>query len=66
MEKQIEQLEIANKFLQAIAEEQTKKIKALQEEIDNLKKLGSGGCSIIDSLPEEDIEKLREAAIEEY
>jgi len=66
MEKQIEQLEIANKFLQAIAEEQTKKIKALQEEIDNLKKLGSGGFSIIDSLPEEDIEKLREAAIEEY
>jgi len=65
MEKQIEQLEIANKFLQAIAEEQTKKIKALQEEIDNLKKLGSGGFSIIDSLPEEDIEKLREAAIEE-
>tara|TARA_R100000664_G_scaffold32904_1_gene48721 strand:+ start:41 stop:241 length:201 start_codon:yes stop_codon:yes gene_type:complete len=65
MEKQIEQLETANKFLVGITSEQTKKIQALQEEIDKLKKLGSGGCSILDTLPEEDIEKLRKAAVEE-
>ena len=65
MEKQIEQLEIANKFLVGITSEQTKKIQALQEEIDRLKKLGSDGCSILDTLPEEDIEKLRKAAVEE-
>lgn len=65
MEKQIEQLETANKFLVGITSEQTKKIQSLQEEIDKLKKLGSGGCSILDTLPEEDIEKLRKAAVEE-
>ena len=69
MEKQIEQLETANKFLVGITSEQTKKIQALQEEIDKLKKLGSSGgslgCSILDTLPEEDIEKLRKAAVEE-
>jgi len=65
MEKQIEQLETANKFLVGITSEQTKKIQSLQEEIDKLKKLGSGGYSILDTLPEEDIEKLRKAAVEE-
>ena len=68
-DKQIEYIFQSNLFLQKIATEQTKKIQALQEEIDRLKKLGSSGgslgCSIIDTLPEEDIEKLREAAIEE-
>lgn len=64
-DEQIEYIFQSNLFLQKIATEQTKKIQALQEEIDKLKKLGSLGCSIIDTLPEEDIEKLREAAIEE-
>ena len=64
-DEQIEYIFQSNQFLQKIATEQTKKIQALQEEIDRLKKLGSDGCSILDSLPEEDIEKLREAAIEE-
>ena len=65
-DEQIEYIFQSNQFLQKIATEQTKKIQALQEEIDRLKKLGSDGCSILDSLPEEDIEKLRKAAIEEY
>ena len=64
-DEQIEYIFQSNQFLQKIATEQTKKIQALQEEIDRLKKLGSDGCSILDSLPEEDIEKLRKAAIEE-
>mgnify|MGYP006000498125 FL=1 len=64
-DEQIEYIFQSNLFLQKIATEQTKKIQALQEEIDKLKKLGSLGCSIIDTLPEEDIEKLRKAAIEE-
>ena len=63
--EQIEYIFNSNQFLQKIATEQTKKIQALQEEIDRLKKLGSDGCSILDTLPEEDIEKLRKAAIEE-
>ena len=63
-DEQIEYIFQSNQFLQKIATEQTKKIQALQEEIDRLKKLGSDGCSILDSLPEEDIEKLRKAAIE--
>ena len=64
-DEQIEYIFQSNQFLQKIATEQTKKIQALQEEIVKLKKLGSDGCSIIDTLPEEDIEKLRKAAIEE-
>ena len=64
-DEQIEYIFQSNQFLQKIATEQTKKIQALQEEIDKLKKLGSDGCSILDTLPEEDIEKLRKAAIEE-
>jgi|TARA_R100000655_G_scaffold74008_1_gene112512 uncharacterized protein YgbK (DUF1537 family) len=64
-DEQIEYIFQSNQFLQKIATEQTKKIQALQEEIDRLKKLGSDGCSILDTLPEEDIEKLRKAAVEE-
>ena len=64
-DEQIEYIFQSNQFLQKIATEQTKKIQSLQEEIDKLKKLGSSGYSILDTLPEEDIEKLRKAAVEE-
>lgn len=64
-DEQIQYIFQSNQFLQKIATEQTKKIRKLEEEIDRLKKLGSDGCSILDTLPEEDIEKLRKAAIEE-
>ena len=64
-DEQIQFIFQSNQFLQKVATEQTKKIQALQEEIDKLKKLGSDGCTILDTLPEEDIEKLRKAAIEE-
>jgi len=64
-DEQIQYIFKSNQFLQKVATEQTKKIQALQEEIDKLKKLGSDGCTILDTLPEEDIEKLRKAAVEE-
>tara|TARA_Y100001937_G_C7067358_1_gene306674 strand:- start:605 stop:862 length:258 start_codon:yes stop_codon:yes gene_type:complete len=65
MEKQIEQLEIANKFLQGIAESQCVKIRALEKEIHDIKQLGSGGCSILDTLPDKELEKLKSMAISE-
>ena len=64
MEKQIENLETANKFLQGIAESQCVKIRALELEVKKLKELGSEGCSILDTLPDKDLEKLKSMAID--
>jgi len=63
--EQIEYIIQSNQFLQKIATEQTKKIKKLEEDIKKLKELGSGGCSILEELPEEELDKIKAMAIEE-
>tara|TARA_R100000656_G_scaffold110372_1_gene82381 strand:+ start:332 stop:556 length:225 start_codon:yes stop_codon:yes gene_type:complete len=63
--EQMEYIIHSNQFLQKIATEQTNKIRKLEEEIKKLKELGSGGCSILEELPEEELDKLKAMAIEE-
>lgn len=65
MEKQIEHLETANTFLQGIAESQCVKIRELEKQVFELKQLGSGGYSILDTLPDKSLEKLKSMVIDE-
>jgi len=65
MEKELANLETANKFLQGIAESQCVKIRELEKQVFELKQLGSGGNSILDTLPDKELEKLKSMAIDE-